>query len=73
MEEETGGRNVMVFRLGYVIYLYSKLLRKDKCIKGRDHMQGLGVDRRIILKLILKNSECGLDAAGSGYWPVAGY
>jgi hypothetical protein len=41
-----------------------------KNLKGRD----FGVDRRIILRLILKKwgVRCGSDLSGSGYEPVAG-
>jgi len=56
--------------------------RERKCFAGFgcrhakeiDRLEGLGVDGRIMLKLILQKitGSCGLDASGSGYESVAG-
>jgi hypothetical protein len=37
-------------------------------LKGRDHLEDLGIDRKRILEYILGNrvGSCGLDASGSG-------
>jgi hypothetical protein len=42
-------------------------------VKGRDHLENLGIGGRIILKLILNKrvQGCGLDSSGPGYDPVA--
>jgi hypothetical protein len=41
--------------------------RDDKCkISAGNHMEGPGVDERIMLIRILKIQGCGLDSSGSG-------
>jgi len=37
-------------------------------LKGGDHLKGLGLDVKIILEWIIKNTtrKCGLDASGKG-------
>jgi hypothetical protein len=51
--------------------MYIILIRKPE---GRDHLEDLGVDGKIILECILGNrvGRCGLDSSGSGQEPVAG-
>jgi hypothetical protein len=38
----------------------------------RDHLSNLGIEERIILKLILDTGrQCGLDSSGAGYSSIA--
>jgi hypothetical protein len=43
-------------------------------LKGKEHSEGLGVDGRIILEIILEKQvgSCGLDSSGSEQGPVTG-
>jgi hypothetical protein len=43
-------------------------------LNGRDYLDDLGVDERIILEIIHKNNvgRSGKDSSGSGWGPVAG-
>jgi hypothetical protein len=57
-------------------------------LKGRDHLEGLGVDGRImspfifqnkknrlmkrIIRILYKVGECELDSSDTGYWSIGG-
>jgi len=35
-------------------------------LKGRDHLEDLGIDERIILEFVYRVVRCGLNESGSG-------
>jgi len=55
-------------------YMYNKLYSVFECLQGRHYLEDMGLDGRILIKLISRKRarSCIYDTGGSGKTPVMG-